>query len=289
MDGKLIALPASTAYYVMFYNRDIFDKAGIPYPSNDLTWPQWEQLAGQLTSGSGNNKVYGAHIHFWQATVQNWTVQDGKHTIVETDYGFMKPVYEMIVRMQDAEIIQDYGSIKAGNLSYTNLFVKGNIAMMPMGFWFAATLRERIEKGESNINWGVAAIPHPEGTPSGWTVGSVTPMSINQASKHKEAAWKLLKFVTGEEGAAIYASYAVFPSRADTENLAEIANVPGMPGGLLEALTVKNITLDRPMVDHVSEMNQMLGEEHSLIMLKENTVDKGLAAMSRRAKEILGK
>jgi multiple sugar transport system substrate-binding protein len=289
IDGKLVALPASTAYYVMFYNRDIFDKAGIPYPSNDLTWPQWEALAGRLTSGSGNNKIYGAHIHFWPACVQNWAVQDGKHTIVETDYGFMKPAYEMILRMQNAEIIQDFGSIKAGNLSYTNLFVKGNVAMMPMGFWFVATLRERIEKGEANINWGVATIPHPENTPAGWTVGSVTPMAINQASKNKEAAWKLVKFVTGDEGAAIYAKYAAFPSRANAENLAKIANVPGMPDGLLEALAVQNITLDRPMVDHVAEVNQMLTEEHSLIMLKENTVDQGIAAMTKRAKEILGR
>ena len=38
IDGKLIALPASTGYYVLYYNKDIFDRAGIPYPSNNMTW-----------------------------------------------------------------------------------------------------------------------------------------------------------------------------------------------------------------------------------------------------------
>jgi multiple sugar transport system substrate-binding protein len=71
--------------------------------------------------------------------------------------------------------------------------------------------------------------------------------------------------------------------------LAEIANIPGMPQGMLEALAVKNIALDRPMVDYVAEVNQMLGEEHSLIMLKEVGIDEGLAKMARRSREIQGK
>jgi multiple sugar transport system substrate-binding protein len=289
MNGKIAALPATTAYYVLFYNRDIFDKAGIPYPSNDLTWAQFEDLARQLTSGTGHSKIWGAHFHTWQACVQNWAIQDGKHTIVDTDYSFMKPYYEMVLRMQDAGIIRDYGSLRAGNIAYANAFIRGDVAMLPMGFWLGAGIKDRIDRGETNLNWGIATIPHPEGVPAGYTVGSVTPIAINQASKNKDLAWEFVKFVTGEEGAGVYARNAVFPSRANTQNLAEIANVPGMPEGLLEALAVKNIALDRPMVDYVAEVNQMLGEEHSLILLKESTIDKGLANMSKRSKEIQGK
>ncbi|MDR1251358.1 MAG: sugar ABC transporter substrate-binding protein [Treponema sp.] len=289
IDGKLAALPAGTNYYVLFYNKDIFDKAGVPYPSNDMTWTQWEQLAGRLTTGSGTGKIYGAHFHTWQALVQNWAVQDGKHTIVDTDYRFMKPYYEMALRMQDAGIVMDFGSLKAGNIAYANAFMRGNIAMMPMGFWFAVVLRDRIDRGEAAMNWGVAAIPHPDGVSAGWTVGSVTPIAINQASRNKDAAWEFLKFVTSEEGALIYAKNAMFPGRANSRNLADIANVPGMPPGLLDALVVKNIALDRPMVDYVAEVNQMLNEEHSLIMLKEVTIDQGLANMAKRSGEIQGK
>jgi multiple sugar transport system substrate-binding protein len=267
IDGKLAALPASTSYYVLFYNKDIFDKAGIPYPSNDMTWSQWEQLAGRLTSGSGDNKTWGAHFHTWQALVQNWAVQDGKHTIMDTDYSFMKPYYEMVLKMQNAGSVMDYGSLRTGNIAYTNAFLRGNIAMLPMGFWLASGIKSRIDNGEIKMNWGVATIPHPEGVPAGWTVGSVTPIAINQASKNKDAAWEFVKFVTGDEGAKIYAKHATFPSRTNSQNLAEIVAVPGMPEGLLDALLVKNIALDRPMVDYVAEVNQMLGEEHSLIML----------------------
>jgi multiple sugar transport system substrate-binding protein len=191
--------------------------------------------------------------------------------------------------MQNAGSIMDFGSLKAGNINYTNAFLRGNVAMIPMGFWLASGIKDRIDRGEVKINWGVAAIPHPEGVPAGWTVGSVTPIAVNQASANKDTSWEFLKFVTGDAGARIYASHVTFPSRVSTENLAEIANIPGMPEGLREALVVKNIALDRPMVDYVAEVNQMLGEEHSLIMLKEVTVDQGLANMAKRSREIQGK
>jgi multiple sugar transport system substrate-binding protein len=289
INGKTVALPASSGWYVMYYNKDIFDKAGIPYPSNDMTWEEYEALANQLTTGSGANKVWGSHFHTWQACVENWGVQDGKHSIVETDYSFFQPYYEMALRMQDAGVLQDYGTLRSGNISYANAFLLGNVATVPMGTWFYSTIIDRINKGESNINWGMSVLPHPTGTPAGWTVGSVTPIAVNQNSKNKDAAWEFVKFVTGEEGANIYAKFGQLPSRANTQNLTAIVNAAGMPSDALAALTVKNIALDRPMVPYVIEINNMLGEEHSLIMLKEKTVAQGLADMAKRSKEIQDK
>ncbi|GHT67177.1 sugar ABC transporter substrate-binding protein [Spirochaetia bacterium] len=290
MDGKTVALPARTDYYVLFYNKDIFDKAGVPYPSNDMTWTEWEQLAGRLSSGSGTSKVYGGFFHTWNACVQNWGVQDGKNSIMATDYSFFKPYYDMAVRMQKVGQLWDYGALRSGGIAYGSAFLQGNVAMMPMGTWFIATVVDRISKGEANIkNWGVATLPHPQGVAAGWTVGSVTPIAINQASKKKDAAWEFVKFATGDPGAKLYASVFNFPARANSQTLAAIANQPGMPQGIMDALLVKNISLDRPYQDKVAEVNQMLGEEHSLIMLGEVTVDQGLANMAKRSKEIQGK
>jgi multiple sugar transport system substrate-binding protein len=287
--GKNVAIPASSGWYVLYYNKDIFDKAGIPYPSNDITWEAYEALTKRLTTGSGANKIWGSHFHTWQALVENWAVQDGKYTIVETDYSFFKPWYEMVLRMQDAGVIQDYGTLRSGGIAYANAFLQGNVATLPMGTWFYSTIIDRINNGETKINWGMSVIPHPTGTPAGWTVGSVTPIAINQNSKNKDAAWEFVKFITSEEGANIYAKWGQLPSRANTQNLTAIATAQGMPSDALQALTVTNIALDRPMVPFVNEINTMLGEEHGLILLKEKTVDQGIADMAKRSKEIQGK
>jgi multiple sugar transport system substrate-binding protein len=289
IDGKLVALPASTGYYVLYYNKDIFDKAKAPYPSNDMTWSEWEALAIRLSSGSGNNKIWGALLHTWPACVQNWCFQDGKNTIMATDYRFFKPYYEMALRMQDAGTLWDYGSLRTGGIHYSSAFLQGNVATLPMGTWFFYTILDRIKAGETKINFGIATLPHPPGVPAGWTVGSVTPIAINQASKNKDAAWEFVKFVTSEEGARIHAEGGGIPSRSNSKVLQALAGIPGMPEGSLAALEVKNIALDRPMEDFVAEVNQMLSEEHSLIMLKEVSIDQGLANMAKRSKEIQGK
>ena len=289
-DGKQYALPARTDFYVMYYNKDLFDAANVAYPTNDWTWTDFEETAKKLTSGEGANKIYGAAFHTWQACIQNWGVQDGKHTIMDYDtgYDFFKPYYEMALRMQDEGTVQDYGTLKTGNIHYSGPFAQGTVGMMPMGTWFMSVMIQKVKDGESNVNWGIATLPHAEGVEAGYTVGSMTPLAINAASAKQDAAWELVKFITGEEGAASYAKNGAIPGRSNADSIAEIAKMEGMPEDAAEALTVKNISLDRPITDKVGEVNQMLGEEHSLIMLGELSVDEGLAEMAERAAEIVG-
>ena len=289
MGGKQVALPVSTSFYILFYNKDIFDEANVPYPTNDMTWAEFEELASKVTIGEGNDKKYGALIHTWQACVQNWGVQDGKHTILDTDYGFFKPYYEMVLRMQDAGTVMDFSTLKTGNIHYSSPFQQGQVAMMPMGAWFMATMISKVKEGESTVNWGIATLPHAEDLEAGWTVGSTTPMGVNANSQNKDAAWEFVKFACGEEGAKVYASKGEFPALKDDNVITSIAGIEGMPEGAAEALVTKNIALDRPLDEKSAEVNQMLGEEHSLIMIGELSVDDGLAEMAERSKEIQGK
>ena len=288
MGGKQVALPISTGFYILYYNKDIFDEAGVPYPTNDMTWTEFEELAAKVTIGEGNDKKYGALIHTWQACVQNWGVQDGKHTILDTDYTFFKPYYEMVLRMQDAGTVMDFSTLKTGNIHYSSPFQQGQVAMMPMGSWFMATMISKVAAGESSVNWGIATIPHADNLEAGYTVGSTTPMGISANSKNKEAAWEFLKYACGENGAKIYAENGDIPAMKDDSIISAIAGIDGMPEEAAAALVTKNISLDRPLAEKSAEVNQMLGEEHSLIMIGELSVDDGLAEMTERSKEIQG-
>lgn len=287
--GTQYALTNTSSFYVLYYNKDIFDAAGVEYPSNDMTWKEFEELAAKVTSGEGSEKKYGAFLHSWQACVENWAVQDGKNTIMGPDYGFMKPAYEMALRMQDAGTIMDYSTIKTGNIHYSGPFSQGTIAMMPMGSWFATTMMNKVKVGESSVNWGIATIPHPEGMEAGYTVGAVGPVAINSKSKNKDAAWELVKFMCGPEGAEFHAGIGQFPALIDETAINVISSLPGMPEGAKEALVTKNIALDRPLDPLAAAVNQMLGEEHSLIMIGEVSVDEGLTEMGERSREIQGK
>lgn len=288
-DGVQAGLPFRTDYYVMYYNKDIFDAAGVEYPSNDMTWPEFEALAKELTSGEGANKNYGAHFHTWQALVENWGVQGGENTIMGPDYEFMRDSYEMVLRMQnDDKSIQDYATLKTGNIAYGSAFQTGNVAMMPMGTWYATTHIDKVATGETEVvNWGIATIPHWDGQTAGETVGSTTPIAINAASKNKDAAWAFVEFVTMNPTATtILAEAGGIPATVNDEMLKVITSLEGMPEGSEAALKTTKITLDRPYVNYVNEVNTMLGEEHGLVMLGEETIDEFITNVTERSKTL---
>lgn len=287
LDGKQVALPFKTDYYVLYYNKDIFDAAGVDYPSNDMTWTEWEEMCKSLTSGEGNDKIYGGYLHTWQACVQNWAVQDGANTILGPDYSFMKPYYEMALRMQEEGTIMDYATLKTGNIAYASPFQQGTVATLPMGTWFSSTMIAKVNAGETDVNWAIATLPHPDGVEAGSTVGSTTPMAINANSSHKEEAWQFIKYActTANE---ILVKNGQMPAYQDDGTLESLAALEGMPEGAAEALKTVSVVADRPVNVYSAEVNQMLSEEHSLIMIGEADIDTVLAEMATRSQEIQG-
>lgn len=49
VDGKLYELPFRSDIWVLYYNKDVFDNAGVAYPTNDMTWDEYDALARSVT------------------------------------------------------------------------------------------------------------------------------------------------------------------------------------------------------------------------------------------------
>ena len=72
VDGVQYAIPFRSDFWVLFYNKDLFDAAGVDLPTNDMTWGQYAELAKKLTDKEKD--VYGTHYHTWLSAVVNWAV-----------------------------------------------------------------------------------------------------------------------------------------------------------------------------------------------------------------------
>lgn len=285
MDGAQYTLPFRKDWYVLYYNKTLFDNAGVAYPSEDMTWTEFEALAKQMTSGEGNDKIYGSHNHIWQAMVSNWAVQDGKNTLMSEDYSFLKPYYEQALRLEAEGIVQTYANLKTASIHYISAFEQGKIAMIPMGSWFIGTLINDKKAGNYDFDWGVTRIPHPEGVAAGSTVGAVTPVGINAKTDNPDLAWEFVKFATGEKGAEVLADNGVFPA-VESEKIAEkLASVEGFPEDGKIALSTTGFVFDRPLDAKMAPVRKVLEEEHDLIMIGEEDIDTGIANMNERAKE----
>jgi multiple sugar transport system substrate-binding protein len=288
LDGKLYALPYRSDFWALYYNKDIFDKAGVAYPTNDMTWEQYREMAKKLTSGSGATQVYGAYAHTWKSAIIDWAVADGKGKLTDGKYEFLKPAYNVFLPMQDEDkSIMSLANAKASSANYTGQFETGKAAMMAMGTWFVGTLRTDKIAGKHNVNWGIATIPHFSGAKPGTTFGNVTPVAINAASKNKDAAWKFVKFLGSEKAATVLAKRGVMPAFRNEAVMKVYNSLDGIPKEAQEALKTSNVALEFPPHANGGAIDKILQEEHELIMIGKNSVDAGIANMNKRVQEVL--
>jgi multiple sugar transport system substrate-binding protein len=292
VDSKLYGIPFRSDFWIVYYNKDVFDKAGVAYPDNDMTFAEYDALARKMTSGTGANKVYGAHYHTWRSAVQLFGILDGKNTIVGGTYDFLKPYYQMVLNQQKDGVVQDYATLKTSSTHYSGVFYNNSVAMMNMGSWFIATLINQIEQGKTEVqNWGLAKYPHAEGVSAGTTLGTITSLGVSNASKKKDAAFDFVKFVTGPEGAEIIAKTGTIPAIKTAEVVKIIAAKPGFPTDQAsrDALQVAKTYLEMPLHERAGEIEVVLNQVHDEIMTNNISVDAGIVKMNDQIQKILAK
>lgn len=289
LNDKVYTLPFRSDFWVLYYNKDLFDKAGVAYPTNDMSLAQLDEAARAVTSGFGADKVYGTHYHTWRSTVQLPGILDGKQTLVDGDYAFLKPYYERVLALQADGVIQSYATLKTSNTHYSGPFYNAQIATLPMGSWFIGTQIAKVKSGESKaVNWGVVKFPHPEGVEAGTTAATITGISVAANSKKQEAALDFVNFVAGPEGAAVVAKTGTFPALTTDDVLSTITSTEGFPSdqGSKDALVTAKRYLEMPVSPTAPQIEVVLNRAHDEIMTDNISVDDGLAEMTKGVAEI---
>jgi len=289
LNDKVYTLPFRSDFWVLYYNKDLFDKAGVAYPTNDMTLAQLDETARAVTSGFGADKVYGTHYHVWRSTVQLPGILDGQHTLTGGSYEFLKPYYERVLALQNDGIIQSYAALKTSNTHYSGPFFNAQIATLPMGSWFIGTQIAKVKSGESKaVNWGVVKFPHPDGVEAGTTAATITGLSVAANSKKQDAALDFVKFVSGPEGAAVVAKTGTFPALTTDDVLATITGTEGFPSdqGSKDALVTAKRYLEMPVSPLAPQIEVVLNRAHDAIMTDNISVDDGLAEMNKGVAEI---
>ena len=284
VEDELYAVPFRSDFWVLYYNKDLFDAAGEAYPTNDMTWDAYADLAIKMT-GNGN---YGTHYHTWLSAVANWTVADGVNTLADKNYDDLLYFYQLYQKLEDAGACMSYADLKAAGLHYSAAFANGNIAMMPMGYWYVSTLIGYNKDGTCNFNWGITAVPHADGVKAGSSFGNLTGAMINQASANKDLAWDYISWLGGEEGAAATASVGARPAYVSETVAAAMSSVEGFPADETSkgALIPSFVGMEWPVAEKVADIKTIVNEEHSMIMAREITPEEGVAEMNERVAEL---
>ncbi len=214
IDGRYYGIPSRSTCWVLVYNKDLFDKAGIPYPEH-LTWEEYRQLAKSLTREEGGNTIYGG---YWVPWCYNFAAIQRSSYLIDDDLSLAR---------ESLELLNTFYNIDGSHMSYRLLtdqevnvrkeFEKGTIAMMPQGEWVLNMLMEDERKGLTDINWDIAPMPVFEGQESGITWGQYQFAGIVQDTPYPEEAFDFVQFLCGEEGARIYAGNGIIHAYSNDE------------------------------------------------------------------------
>ena len=283
-EGAQYALPFRSDFWVLFYNKDLFDAAGVAYPTNDMTWDAYAELAKSMTKEG----VYGTHYHTWLSAVANWAVCDGVNTLADGKYDDLAYFYNLYQGLEDAGACMAYSELKASGLHYSAAFANGNVAMMPMGYWYVSTLIGYNNDGTCNFNWGITAVPHADGVKAGSSFGNLTGVMMNKKSANKDAAWTYISWLCGVEGSKATASTGARPAWVSEDVAAAMSAVTGFPTDEASkgALLPSYVAVEWPVVPLLSEIKPIVEETHTLIMTRELSVEEGIEEMNDRASEL---
>ena len=211
-NGTRCALPMLADVYGLYYNKDLFAKAGLTEPPKTVS--QLLDYAKKLTvrNSDGSLKVVGLDpmdgfyenvaAHWAPSWGVDWTDESGK-SILSTS-----PGWATMLKWQK-DLIDWYGyknlvkwQASAGDeFSPQQAFERGKLAMNLDGEWRVAFIAAE----HPEIKFGTAPMPVDDSQPdlygSGYTSGSI--IGIPKTSKHKDEAWQLLKYLATDTGALV--------------------------------------------------------------------------------------
>lgn len=219
--GRIAGLNTAVEIAVLFYNKALFDQAGLPYPPADpaqaWTWEQFVAAAQKLTADAGGRhpgddgfdpkqiRTYGAAF---DKIYEGWTFypfvfsnggqavnDDGTRLLLDAP-----EAVQAIQKLSDLMWVQHVAPTPEQDTSlpgYVAMLETGNLAMHISGQWSLLDYAS-----VKDLKFGVAVLPSLK-KPMTVVLGS--PTVIFAGTRHKEAAVRFYKFHNNPEAVQLFA------------------------------------------------------------------------------------
>src|SRR5262245_22464795 len=247
--GHQFAIPVYCATHAWFYNKEIFDKMKVPYPTkDDFTWQELRPMSKALTKRTGDQvDWFGMEAYMnwdWEVAYMLWAngarpYRDDSNSVVTLDD---PKALELLQWWADARWVgKSNPTAEQAKLSQTVGFTavqSGKSAATVLGSWFIYPQTET-----SKFAWGLFAAPRGT-TGERRTQQTTDAMIIFQGSKAKDQAWEVMKFGTGEE----WESAAMQPKGGMLQP-SRVALQPKWAGIVLEHVKTVNPAITKEDVD----------------------------------------
>ena len=211
-NGNTVAYSAANEVLGLWYNKQMFDDAGLPYPPATLdeawTWEEFIEVAKQLTldvngkhpgeDGFDKNNIvqYGAYVNQYTWQLEVWALSNGGSFFSSDGKSvtFDDAAVEALQKVFDLHLVENVAPLNDGTQDngFASSLGAGNVAMCTEGQW-ATGFRGA---GFDGIDYGVAVLPYMK---QKVTIATGGPTGVFATSEHPEEAADFLRWYNSEE------------------------------------------------------------------------------------------
>ncbi len=295
-DGDYYSLPSKIEAYCVFYNKDLFDKAGIPYPTGAWTWDDYRETAIALTDPE--NGVYGSFMN----AENPWTILSSvqKEDPFYTEDGWCN--FDTPSRREAIEWFYDMSNITKcqmpvdemlnENVSWNYYAMAGDhLAMFSQGNWFTRLLNSQADYPR-DWKYGIALTPAPEGANN--NIVSAAYNSINVNAEHPEEALEYVLWLSEnqwrfEGGIPAYAEMTEEDRQIAFGAMAEASEGQITVDDLYNCLVNNGMGAVQSDIigTAADEYNRIANEELQAYFLDLQDLDTAMANITRRVNEAI--
>ncbi|MEK4251599.1 ABC transporter substrate-binding protein [Paenibacillus sp. FSL W7-1287] len=237
-NGKLYGIPTSFYSQVIYYNKDLFDEYGVPYPTDQMSWAQIIDLAKMFpTDGEYPDRVYGLKMGWGQelSEIVNTLSQGENLQMFNADTLQMTidtPAWNSLVEtaisvmnsnslFYDSIMWENEGAVSRMDYYARDPFYAGKLAMRLDGNYLLQELENLSTYAENPDdliqNWDIVTAPVSSSNPEESSyINYQGIFAINSQSTNIEQAWNFISYITGDEYARVKSkvSYGNMPLRS---------------------------------------------------------------------------
>jgi multiple sugar transport system substrate-binding protein len=307
LNGKVYALPGKFNPWYVLLNKNHLDEAGLPVPK-DWTWDQFADYAKKLTKGDGASKRYGTYFHGpqgggWmeylklmllnQPENSDFLKADGTSNLDNPNF---RKTLELRVKMEKEDKSSvPYADMISQKLNYRTEFFNQKASMIVIGSWM------NTEIGGTDkfpLNFNVAVAPFPKNNandPGGYTPVTTDFVSVAANSKHKEEAYKFVRWYT-TEGQIVQGKNIPAWNKVKADDVGKIIDTilsgTKNPEKVDKASLVSTLTSSRasklvPPVSYQAEIYKALNDEYEKLIFGKQDIDTMVKNSQDRVKQII--
>lgn len=292
--GNLYAMPRDLSNVILYYNKDLFDAADVPYPTEDWTWNELLEAAKDLTldtDGDGQIDQWGFGVNnivwVWAGFV--WA-NGGEVLSPDRDQCMLEQpetmeALEFYFGMQTEEgVAPPPGALPEASGS-GDWFLTQATAMGMFGPWW----RPVLVTNENQFAWDVMYPPKAPGTGQRGSVVYTDHWGISAETDVADATWEFVKFLTSKEGQELWTEFIGARSISPVQEVAQSEEwiTYGSSTGeiILDSLSFSQA----PPVNfgNANEAENIWNQEFGLVISGEKTIEEAVASICTQIAPVL--